>query len=48
MSVVAGPGAWWRLFSEPNIKKSEERAVSGVDYPRTWGSAMTDYHRRSR
>jgi hypothetical protein len=34
LSEIGGPGAWWRLFNEPNLRKFEEPTVCGVDYPR--------------
>jgi hypothetical protein len=46
VSEVAGPGAWWRLFNEPNLKKFEEPTVYGVDYPRIGLSQA--YHDRQQ
>jgi hypothetical protein len=46
VSEVAGPGAWWRLFNEPNLKKFEEPTVHGVDYSRMGLSQA--YYDRSR
>ena len=31
---VCTPGAWSRIFNEPNLVKFEEPAVEGVDFPR--------------
>jgi hypothetical protein len=47
VSEVAGPGAWWRLFNEPNLKKFEEPTVYGVDYPRM-GLSQAYYDCRQR
>jgi hypothetical protein len=47
VSEVAGPGAWWRLFNEPNLKKFEEPTVCGVDYPRM-GLSQAYYDRQQR
>jgi hypothetical protein len=47
VSEVAGPGAWWRLFNEPNLKKFEEPTVYGVDYPRM-GLSQAYYDRQQR
>src|SRR5260370_35150231 len=47
VSEVAGPGAWWRLFNEPNLKKFEEPTVHDVDYPRM-GLSQACYHRSKR
>jgi hypothetical protein len=33
MSVVGGPGSWYRLYNEPNLKKFHQPTVHGVDYP---------------
>jgi hypothetical protein len=33
MSRVGEPGAWWRIFNEPNLAKHDEPTVEGVDYP---------------
>lgn len=33
MSQVGEPGAWWRIFNEPNLVKHSEPTVEGVDYP---------------
>jgi hypothetical protein len=33
MSQVGEPGAWWRIFNEPNLAKHHEPTVEGVDYP---------------
>jgi Linalool dehydratase/isomerase len=33
MSQVGEPGAWWRIFNEPNLVKHREPTVEGVDYP---------------
>ncbi len=46
VSEVAGPGAWWRLFNEPNLKKFDEPTVHDVDYPRMGLSQA--YYDRSR
>jgi hypothetical protein len=47
VSEVAGPGAWWRLFNEPNLKKFEEPTVHNVDYPRM-GLSQAYYDRSQR
>jgi hypothetical protein len=47
VSEVAGPGAWWRLFNEPNLKKFEQPTVYGVDYPRM-GLSQAYYDRQQR
>jgi len=47
VSEVAGPGAWWRLFNEPNLKKFEEPTVQGVDYQRM-GLSQAYYDRQQR
>jgi len=47
VSEVAGPGAWWRLFNEPNLKKFEEPTVHDVDYPRM-GLSQACYDRSKR
>lgn len=47
VAEVAGPGAWWRLFNEPNLKKFEEPTVYGVDYPRM-GVSQAYYDRQRR
>lgn len=31
---VASPGAWSRIFNEPNLSKFDEPTVEGVDFPR--------------
>jgi hypothetical protein len=33
MSEVGEPGAWWRIFNEPNLRKHYEPTVEGVAYP---------------
>lgn len=33
MSEVGEPGAWWRIFNEPNLRKHDEPTVEGVAYP---------------
>jgi hypothetical protein len=33
MSQFGEPGAWWRIFNEPNLVKHREPTVEGVDYP---------------
>lgn len=33
MSEVGGPGAWRRLFREPNLSKFDAPTVEGVDFP---------------
>jgi hypothetical protein len=33
MSELGEPGAWWRIFNEPNLVKHREPTVEGVDYP---------------
>jgi hypothetical protein len=33
MSQVGKPGAWWRIFNEPNLAKHSEPTVEDVDYP---------------
>jgi hypothetical protein len=30
---IGEPGAWWRVFNEPNLTKFDEPTVVGVDYP---------------
>jgi hypothetical protein len=47
VSEVAGPGAWWRLFNEPNLKKFDEPTVHDVDYPRM-GLSQAYYDRSQR
>jgi hypothetical protein len=47
VSEVAGSGAWWRLFNEPNLRKFEEPTVYGVDYPRM-GLSQAYYDRERR
>src|SRR6266436_7109418 len=47
VSEVAGSGAWWRLFNEPNLKKFEQPTVYGVDYPRM-GLSQACYDRERR
>ncbi len=44
---AAGPGAWWRLFNEPNLKKFEEPTVHDVDYPQM-GLSQACYDRSKR
>ncbi len=34
MAEVGGPGAWSRVFTEPNLAKFDQPTVSGVDFPR--------------
>lgn len=34
LSELGEPGAWARVFNEPNLRKFDEPTVSGVDYPR--------------
>ena len=31
---VCTPGAWYRIFNEPNLTKFNEPTVSGIDFPR--------------
>ena len=31
---VCGPGAWHRVFNEPDLEKFDEPTVSGLDFPR--------------
>ena len=31
---VCGPGAWHRVFNEPNLEKFDEPTISGLDFPR--------------
>lgn len=33
MPELGGPGAWQRVFNEPNLSKFDEPTVEGVDYP---------------
>ncbi|MBA2591943.1 MAG: hypothetical protein H0U97_06635 [Gammaproteobacteria bacterium] len=33
MTVAGGPGSWYRLYNEPNLKKFHQPTVSGIDYP---------------
>jgi hypothetical protein len=33
LSECSGPGAWWRVFNEPNVKMHNEPTVCDVDYP---------------
>ena len=33
LSELGEPGAWSRVFNEPNLEKFSEPTVSGVDYP---------------
>jgi len=33
LSECCPPGAWWRVFNEPNLKMHNEPTVCGVDYP---------------
>jgi hypothetical protein len=33
LTELGEPGAWSRVFNEPNLKKFSEPTVSGVDYP---------------
>ena len=47
VSEVGGPGAWWRLFNEPNLTKFAEPTVYGVDYPRL-GLSQAYYDRQRR
>jgi hypothetical protein len=30
---LGDPGAWWRVFNQPNLAKFDEPTVTGVDYP---------------
>ncbi|WP_051341378.1 hypothetical protein [Pseudonocardia spinosispora] len=48
MAEIGAPGAWSRVFTEPNLDKFDEPTVCGVDFPRlgvreAWnsGSALT-------
>jgi Linalool dehydratase/isomerase len=34
MADIGAPGAWGRVFTEPNLRKFDEPTVSGVDFPR--------------
>ncbi|HJP36195.1 MAG: hypothetical protein QF609_03470 [Gammaproteobacteria bacterium] len=34
LSELGEPGAWSRVFNEPNLEKFSEPTVSGVDYPK--------------
>jgi hypothetical protein len=47
VAEIAGPGAWWRLFNEPNLTKFAEPTVYGVDYPRM-GLSQAYYDRQQR
>ena len=47
ISEIAGAGAWWRLFNEPNLRKFAEPTVYGVDYPRM-GLSQAYYDRERR
>ncbi|MEE2767681.1 MAG: hypothetical protein VX833_00520 [Actinomycetota bacterium] len=38
---VCTPGAWHRIFNEPNLTKFNEPTVSGIDFPRV---AMSEAH----
>ena len=33
LSECCAPGAWWRVFNEPNLKMHNEPTVCDVDYP---------------
>lgn len=33
LSQVGEPGAWWRIFNEPDLAKQDEPTVEGVDCP---------------
>jgi hypothetical protein len=33
LSECGAPGAWWRVFNEPNVKMHNEPTVCDVDYP---------------
>jgi len=33
LAFAGGPGSWYRLFTDPNVKKFYQPTVSGVDYP---------------
>lgn len=46
MAEVGGPGAWAKLFREPNLTKYREPTVLGVDFPtlgiaRAWNDGST-------
>jgi hypothetical protein len=47
IAEVAEPGAWWRLFNEPNLTKFAEPTVHKVDYPRM-GLSQAYYDREQR
>jgi hypothetical protein len=33
LAESGSPGAWWRVFNEPNLAPASEPALRGVDYP---------------
>jgi hypothetical protein len=47
VSEIAGSGAWWRLFNEPNLRKFDEPTVYAVDYAQM-GLSQAYYDRERR
>ena len=46
LTELGEPGAWSRVFNQPNLAKFSEPTVSGVDYPtrglaQCWMNSMT-------
>jgi hypothetical protein len=34
LTECGSPGAWWRVFNEPNLRIYHEPTLRGVDYPK--------------